>query len=161
MRGLQACCESVRFTRPENLHLTIVFLGEIPPEKLDSVRGAMDALACGPFALHVGGFGYFRREGGDLFWAGVERSEALRALHRQMDFQLRSRGFVLERRSFRPHLTLARQAVLKRQYDHGAFVVPAMKMQVEKITLFRSERTGGKLCYTPLYEKFLSTEEKR
>lgn len=118
----------------------------------------MDAVSVSPFLLHIGGFGYFRREGGDIFWAGVERSEPLVSLYRQLNVQLRSCGFALERRGFRPHLTLARQAVLKWEYDHGAFVVPAIKMPVEKLTLFQSERPGGKLRYTPVYEKVLPGE---
>lgn len=153
IQRLRPCCESGRFSQTENLHLTLVFLGEIPVEKMEAVREAMDAVSILPFSLHVGGFGYFRREGGDIFWAGVERSESLVSLYRQLSFQLRDRGFVMERRGFRPHLTLARQAVLKREYDHGAFVVPAMRMPVEKFILFQSERSGGKLRYLPIYEK--------
>ncbi|QNK42580.1 RNA 2',3'-cyclic phosphodiesterase [Caproicibacter fermentans] len=158
MRRLRLCCESGRFVQAENLHLTIAFLGEIPPEKLGEVRGAMDSVGAAPFFLHVGGFGYFRREDGNIFWAGVERSEHLTGLYRQLYEQLQNRGFRLEKRAFRPHLTLARQAVLKKDYDHGAFVVPAKKMRVEKITLYQSERPGGILKYTPVYEKTLREE---
>lgn len=155
IRRLQSCCESGRFTQGDNLHLTVVFLGETAPERLGEVREAMDAVAAPPFFLHIGGIGYFRREGGDIFWAGVERSEALTELHRRTYSELQKRAFPLEKRSFRPHLTLVRQAVLKQEYDHGAFVVPAMKMKVETITLMKSERVGGRLVYTPLYEKAL------
>lgn len=161
VQRLRPCCESGRFTQTENLHLTLAFLGEISAERTGLVREAMDAVDASSFPLHVGGFGYFRREGGDIFWAGVERSESLAALHRQLSAQLRSRGFTLERRGFRPHLTLARQAVLKREYDHGAFVVPTTKMQVEKFTLFQSDCPGGKLRYTPVYEKALSGEKAK
>ncbi|MCI1965294.1 MAG: RNA 2',3'-cyclic phosphodiesterase [Oscillospiraceae bacterium] len=161
IQRLRPCCESGRFTKAENLHLTLTFLGEVSAAKAELAREAMDAVSVFPFPLHVGGFGYFRRQSGDIFWAGVERSEPLSFLHRQLSSQLRSRGFSLERRGFRPHLTLARQAALKQEYDHGAFVVPAAKMLVEKITLFQSERPGGKLCYTPVYEKMLSQEKTR
>ena len=160
-RKLRPCCESGRFTQADNLHLTLAFLGETPEEKLVLAREAMESVRIPPFLLHVGGFGYFRREGGDIFWAGVERSESLASLHRQLSAQLRDRGFALERRSFRPHLTLARQAVLRREYDHSVFVVPTMKMTVEKFTLYQSERFGGKLCYTPVFERILSGEESK
>ncbi len=159
MQRLRPCCESGRFVQAENLHLTLAFLGEVPTEKLGEVREAMDSVSAEPFLLHVGGFGYFRREGGDIFWAGVERSEHLTGLYRQLYTQLQSRGFHLEKRAFRPHLTLARQAVLKKEYDHGAFVAPTKKMRVEKITLYQSERPGGILKYTPVYEKILREEE--
>lgn len=155
IRRLQSCCESGRYTQAENLHLTIVFLGETDPARLPQVREAMDCTGVPPFVLHIGGFGYFRRSGGDIFWAGVERSDALTGLYLRLYEELEKRGFPLEKRSFRPHLTLVRQAVLKQEYDHGAFVVPAVKMPVEKISLMKSERPGGSLVYTPLYEKAL------
>lgn len=158
IQKLRPCCESGRFAQAENLHLTLIFLGEIPEEKMEIVRKEMDAVSVSPFSLHIGGFGYFRREGGDIFWAGVERSEPLVSLYRRLNVQLRNSGFALERRGFRPHLTLARQAVLKREYDHGAFVVPAMKMPVGKLTLFQSQRPGGKLRYTPIYERMIPGE---
>ena len=159
IRRLQSCCESGRFTQDRNLHLTVVFLGENAPERLGEVQEAMDAVAVPPFFLHIGGIGYFRREEGDIFWAGVERSDALTELHRQTYSELQKRGFPLEKRSFRPHLTLVRQAVLKQEYDHGAFVVPAVKMKVEALTLMKSERLNGRLLYTPLYEKGLLRED--
>ena len=115
----------------------------------------MDCVGVPPFVLHIGGFGYFRRPGGDVFWAGVEHSDSLTELYLRLYEELEKRGFPLEKRSFRPHLTLVRQAVLKQEYDHCAFVVPAMKMTVEKISLMKSERSGGDLVYTPLYEKDL------
>lgn len=158
MRRLRVCCASGRFTRTRNLHLTLVFLGEHSSERLAAIRDSMEAVRTEPFILHVGGFGYFKREGGNIFWAGVERSEPLLTLHRQLTEELQSRDFRVESRVFRPHLTLARQAVLKQEYDHGAFVVPAVKMQVCQITLFQSERLEGKLCYTPVYEKLLLKE---
>jgi RNA 2',3'-cyclic 3'-phosphodiesterase len=132
-------------------------LGEISSSRLAAIKEAMNAVDVPPFFLHIGGFGYFRREGGDIFWAGVERSQALMTLYRQLYTQLQNRGFQLEKRGYRPHLTLARQAVLKQEYDHSAFVVPAMKMQVGNITLFHSQRQCGKLRYTPVYNKMLGS----
>lgn len=156
--ALQSCCESGRATQSGNLHLTLAFLGETAPERIGRIREAVDRVSSPPFFLHIGGIGYFRREGGDIFWAGVERSEALTGLHRQLYSALQERGFPLEKRSFRPHLTLMRQAVLKQEYDHSLLVVPAMKMRVETIRLMKSERPGGRLVYTPLYVRSLAQE---
>ncbi|MFU0831631.1 MAG: hypothetical protein ACFWUC_01610 [Oscillospiraceae bacterium] len=140
--------------------MTLVFLGEISTDRLAAVREAMDSVNIPPFFLHVGGFGYFRRNGGDIFWAGVEKSKPLMRLYHQTSAQLQNRGFQLEKRAYCPHLTLARQAILKQKYNHSAFVVPTMKMLVDKITLFQSERQFGKLRYTPVYERFLLLGEE-
>ncbi len=150
IRGLRPCCEGGRFTRPENLHLTLVFLGECPPGRLAAAKEALAAVDAGPFVLRIGGMGCFRRQGGDLYWAGVERTPALLQVYRQLCAALRGRGFRLEARAYRPHLTLVRQAVLKEGCDRGAFTVPAMKMQVRKISLMRSDRTASGPVYTEL-----------
>jgi 2'-5' RNA ligase len=57
---------SGNFTRPENLHLTLAFIGE--STDLTSIRAAMDRTAVMPFDLTVGGAGHF----GNLYWVGIE-----------------------------------------------------------------------------------------
>ena len=92
------------FTRPENLHLTLAFLGEV--EDPASVREAL-AAACtgGAFSLTVGGLGRFE----DLWWAGIRDNERLEALALRVQNALRQAGFSVERRPWRPHITLVRR----------------------------------------------------
>lgn len=142
------------FTRRENLHLTLAFLGETP--RADSAKRAMDAAAGVPFELSIGGFGRFRR-GGDIYWVGVEHSAALTALQASLCGELRREGFSLETREFKPHLTLGREVSLVPGFDREAFAraIPPMHMRVEKISLMKSERLNGRLTYTELYAKQL------
>lgn len=155
MENLRPCCAEGRFTLRENLHLTLVFLGEIPNEKLPAVQAAMEATSADPFPLHIGGMGCFRRNGGDLYWAGVERTQPLCSLYDSLSAELQKRGFTAESRTYRPHLTLVRQAVLTEGCDRSAFTVPVMKMNVEKFSLMKSERVGGRLLYTEIGSKNL------
>jgi 2'-5' RNA ligase len=155
LHRLRPCCAKGRFTPRENLHVTLVFLGETAPERLPETRAAMEAVSAEPFSLHIGGMGCFRRSGGDLYWAGVERSAPLCRLYDSLCGELQKRGFPTDDRPYRPHLTLVRQAVLSEGCDRGAFVVPAMRMKVEKFSLMKSEQAGGRRLYTEIGAKNL------
>lgn len=153
--GFKPCCESGRFTQRENLHLTLAFIGETAQTKIGLLKEALHAVNAKPFLLSIGGIGCFRRRGGDVFWAGIERTPELLDIHHHLCTQLQKRGFPVENRVYSPHLTLAREAVLKDGCDRGAFTVPVIETPVEKISLMKSERIGGKLKYTPIDEKYL------
>jgi RNA 2',3'-cyclic 3'-phosphodiesterase len=141
------------FTLRENLHLTLVFIGET--EKVKEVERAMDAVQMEPFLLNIGGFGKFNRDGGDIYWIGIEKDEKLLSIYKQLLSALTKAGFRLESREYNPHLTLGREVILKDGFDRSAFenAVPKMNMKVEKISLMKSERVNGKLTYTEIYCK--------
>ena len=112
--------ERIRWTRLENLHLTVEFFGATPAEKIPALEKAL-ASAAGKsvaFALNLGGLGTF---GGTrhprVLWMGVE-SEELRILHDRVGEALRESGWTPEAREFAPHLTLGR---IERLKDAGAF----------------------------------------
>lgn len=147
MEKMRPCCPGGTFTRRDNLHLTLAFLGETGPEQAVSARAALKAICAEPFWLQIGGMGCFRREGGDIYWAGVEKSRPLTSLYDALNAELRARGLRTENRPFHPHLTLVRRAVPDRMCDRGAFAVPVMRMRVEKISLMESRREEGRLVY--------------
>jgi len=92
------------FPPPENLHLTLAFLGEA--EDPARARAALSEVSCRPFSLAVGGPpGHF----GDLWWAGVRADPALEELAVSLQADLRSRGFCQEDRPWLPHITLVRR----------------------------------------------------
>lgn len=92
------------YTRPENLHLTLAFLGET--EDARGAIGAMTAAAGQGFPITLEGIGRF----GDTLWAGVQSSGKLEALAERLKEALSARGFSIERRKFLPHITLVRRA---------------------------------------------------
>lgn len=112
--------ERIRWTRLENLHLTVEFFGATPAEKIPALEKAL-ASAAGKseaFALNLGGLGLF---GGlrhpRVLWMGA-RSEGLRILHDRVEEALRESGWTPEEREFAPHLTLGR---IERLKDAEAF----------------------------------------
>lgn len=150
---LEKAAKSGNFTRPENLHLTLVFLGETGRDA--AVRRAMDSVQAAPFALRLGEFGRFSRPGGEICWVGVKPCPPLTALQRTLSEALRSAGFSLESRAFRPHITLGRAVVFPRDFDFAALHAVPAGMTVDRFSLMKSERINGRLTYTALYERKL------
>jgi 2'-5' RNA ligase len=97
-----------RSVRPEQFHVTLAFLGEVPEESLDTVAVVVgDAAASAePGQLRIGGGGRF---GTTVLWAGLRGDvDALRGLADSLRSLLRAAGIGLDERPYRPHLTLAR-----------------------------------------------------
>lgn len=102
----------VRWVRPENIHLTLKFLGEIPEESTPQIDAALSeiARARSPFHIQPEGLGAFPSpQRARILWAGVGAgSTDLEELAATVDEALSSLGFEREQRSFRAHLTLGR-----------------------------------------------------
>ena len=136
------------FTLPENLHLTLVFLGECDMRQASSAKAAMDAVRFEPFDLTIGRVGRFGgRDGGAIWWAGVCVDEPLSELHRALTDNLAGAGFTLDKRKFSPHITLGRKVVT----DAAPRRVEPFGEEVRKIDLMKSERIEGRLTYTPIH----------
>jgi 2'-5' RNA ligase len=102
----------VRWTPPDNHHLTLKFLGEIPEDKIDALveRAGAKLATVAPFEVALAGFGAFpsAREA-RVLWLGVARgAAALAKLARKLDSAARVAGAERERRPFSAHLTLGR-----------------------------------------------------
>lgn len=147
-----------RFTPVDNLHMTLVFLGET--SRFSDIKGAMDGLKLPAFKIAVGGLGRFPRSGGDIFWLGVEAAE-LAYFHNQLRDSLVEKGFNLESRGYKPHLTLGRELVFPRELDICSLgSLEPLAMEVTKISLMKSERIKGRMKYTEIYSRSLEEAER-
>jgi 2'-5' RNA ligase len=108
--SLRALSAQPRLVRPENLHVTLKFIGEWAPEKLDTLRSALDAVRLDqPVTLDFRGLGFFPNEKRPrVFWAGIEASPNLITLASEIERATEKLGVQREQRPFSPHLTLAR-----------------------------------------------------
>jgi 2'-5' RNA ligase len=99
-----------RWVRPENLHVTLKFIGEVSPAKLEGIRGALSAICSdAPVEIKFRGLGFFPNEQHPrVLWAGLDASANLPSLAGDIDSALEAQGIARERRAFTPHLTLAR-----------------------------------------------------
>jgi 2'-5' RNA ligase len=98
-----------RAVTPENVHLTLVFLGEQPAEIVPKLCASAAAVELSAFRLALDEVDCWRKTG--IAWLGAsETPAALAALHGGLARALASLGIALEARPFAPHLTLARRA---------------------------------------------------
>lgn len=99
-----------RWVRPENLHVTLKFIGHIDPALLDPIRATLAKLCSdGPVDLRFRGLGFFpNAKRPRVLWAGTAASPNLSSLARDIDSSLAKLGIPAEERAFTPHLTLAR-----------------------------------------------------
>ena len=110
LKEFRALAPHLKWVHAENLHVTLKFLGETPPEKLAALRSAIAAIrSSDPVRLEFRGLGFFPNEKRPrVFWAGMEASPNLKSLAADVDQSAHRLGFPLEDRPFTPHLTLAR-----------------------------------------------------
>lgn len=147
---LNACSperKGIRWVRPEGMHLTLKFLGEISEEKVPPIESALKEISekYGPFPLRVKGTGYFppKSKTPRVLWVAIEEVEDLKRLQSDMEQAMEDLGFMRERRTFHPHLTLGRVKTfsgiketldfLERHKDKNFG-----EMEANKITFFRS-----------------------
>lgn len=109
--GLDRGFKGVSWVRPESIHLTLKFLGEIDDAKVREVSEALEkaSTAVGPFAVEVQGVGCFPNSRSPrVVWVGIRESAPLLVLQRSIEERLAKLGFEPEDRAFTPHLTLCR-----------------------------------------------------
>ena len=99
-----------RWVRPENLHVTLKFIGHVDNGKLDAIRATLGEVRLGSqVELRFSGLGFFpNAKRPRVFWAGMESSPNLGPLATEIDTRLKKLGIPSETKEFAPHLTLAR-----------------------------------------------------
>ena len=156
LRGTDA---DVRWVRPDGMHLTLKFIGEVRPEKLEPIRKALaDVTSESAVQLRFHGLGYFpnpRRP--RVIWIGVEASANLAPLAAQLEAGLVPLGIEAENRSYVPHLTLGRfrsEERLARLQEEIA-TLPSTEFgsfETRALALFQSKLSPHGAEYTRLEE---------
>lgn len=158
-----------RWTRPEQLHFTLQFLGEIPLAQVARVKVATREAAtrAAPFPISLRGLGAFPSfQRPQVIWIGVtDGREPLQALADGLREALVKQRFPTEPRPFRPHLTLAR---VRSTRNWGELVraigdfkdTDVGAQQVDRLIVFESHLSPKGPSYTPLEEVALAPHEK-
>jgi len=161
LAGLTTGLYGVRWMSRENLHLTLRFIGEIPPWRCEEVDLALLAVKARAFPLTISGVGLFEKAGRvTTFWAGLERSPQLDHLQAKIETALQRAGLEPERRRFVPHVTLARMDQPANDKIAGFVqmnnLLRTEPFQVEHFTLFSSQLGHEGSVYTAENEYALS-----
>lgn len=147
-----------RHVAPDNLHLTLAFLGEQPDWAIAEVDAALRGVILPAFDMTLAGVDVFGGAAPGLVFLGVVPNPALVHLQRKVMGALRGAGLELGRVRFRPHVTLARLAKRTGTGDrdrlvaflaaHGDTRLPPFR--VEHMTLYRSTLGRGAPLHEPL-----------
>ncbi|MGH2585241.1 MAG: RNA 2',3'-cyclic phosphodiesterase [Dehalococcoidia bacterium] len=171
-RDLRAAGLRLRYVRPDGVHLTLTFLGDVPAGRLAEINDALAEAVprASAFDLALDGLGTFgpaRRP--RVVWVGVGGDHAqLSTAHQTIDAALSRRGFPPEVRAFNPHLTLARVPEDLSAED-AARIVPALagitplsaeRHHVASVSLMQSHLGPGGARYDELGSWMLASAEE-
>ena len=124
--------KQIRLVKPENIHLTLHFIGQAD---LDKTASALEQVYADQFIIELNEPGMFRsRNGSIIFWVGVKENEKLLQLYHEIAFALADVGYQKENREFSPHITLARckkcksRPVTDKFLQQKDYAFPALKI---------------------------------
>ncbi len=162
LSGLCAGVTDAKWVPPENMHLTLRFIGEVEEPSLDDLDQELRKIAMPSFALTLSGVGHFESRGRvHAIWAGARPSPELNDLQHRVDAAVRRAGLPSEGRRFMPHVTLGRlrnakpDAVGLWLQANGAF--RGFPFTVSEFTLFASYPGKEAAVYRVLEEYPLET----
>lgn len=140
-RKLKKVHANVRWVKLKSVHLTLAFLGDVPPEKIDPLKAALDHTCRGIrcFELKVTGTGTFGRSGHPrVIWAGIGENPDLLTLQKKISDSLLAVEVDIDRKPFFPHLTLGRVKAVDRH-------IPSLLKKLENyaVTDFGSISASG------------------
>lgn len=146
--ALKRAALSGNFSRPENLHMTLAFIGEVP--NASAAFRAVKSVSFEPFELRLSGGGQFggRESSAALYWIGVDSQNRAESLASQVRDSLKREGVPFDTKPFKPHITVAREVQLGGTPFREK--VPDASMTVCRISLMKSERINGRLVYSEI-----------
>jgi RNA 2',3'-cyclic 3'-phosphodiesterase len=150
--------ENIRWVDPVNIHITMAFLGDTGEEKIKILAGMLKDKCSDfhEFDFILSGAGVFKSYSDPrVIWAGIKSPDKLYALENRIAEGLKSTGFVIEERRFKPHLTLGRAKSVR---DTGNLKnildkysdIEFQKVVVKEVILYESNLTQTGPIYKPL-----------
>jgi 2'-5' RNA ligase len=141
LKSLRAVSPQTRLVRPENLHVTLKFIGEVAETKLAAIQTELARVRCDQsVTLDFRRLGFFPSEKHPrVFWAGIEALPNLKTLAADIETATETLGIPREGRPFSPHLTLAR------------FEPPQLPEQLRAAIEENAERNFGSLRTTQFH----------
>ena len=155
---------SVRWVKPENMHFTIKFFGEISSEDVENIDSVLSkhVKSFKSFTIKISGIDTFPSlpKNPRVVWAGIENFEELKNIHETLIDDFQKIGFPEEHRDFKPHLTIGRvkntngisglkKAIEKnREHYFG-------EIEVKELVLYKSELTPNGPIYSALKKYIL------
>jgi RNA 2',3'-cyclic 3'-phosphodiesterase len=151
---------NLRWVKVDNIHLTVVFMGDIRAEDVQAIGAEIEGVCLGfePFEISLKGLSVFpNTQRPRVLWLGLEMdTERIRSLKNSLEERLSAFGIKEEKRSFTPHLTLGRfnkpgrcdsiiSELISRYKD-----LKSPEFRTEEMVMYKSELKSGGAKYTKL-----------
>ncbi len=151
---------NVKLVEPENIHITLKFLGDAEEEQIDEIERIMkDAVKeINSFHIQLKGAGVFPNQNYiKVIWIGIEHGEEIATIAHKIDEQFSRLGFKKEKRGFSPHLTVARVKSAKNKEKLLQIIekykdVELGDIEINSIKIKKSDLTQKGPIYTTLRE---------
>ncbi len=165
---LRASKSRIRWTAPDNMHLTLLFLGDTPTQKIDAIRSAMDAASSNHavFTVEAKGIGTFGRPPNvRVVWAGIADCPRLEALRKEIVQRISAVNVGFDAKPFSAHVTLGR---IKERDDHPSRLLELVarygtvefgKHLVDEVLLIQSIPAPAGFRYAVLHRGRLASTE--
>ena len=109
LESVEGFASEARWVRPEALHITLKFVGEQTPERVQAITEHLQRVESRAFEIRAGGYGFFpTAKAPRVFWIGIHSGPHLAELAEDIDIATAELGIPREDRPYSPHLTLAR-----------------------------------------------------
>ncbi len=148
-----------RYVAPDSFHLTLAFLGDVSGTRVSDACAAVEEACEGqpPIRVTLGPLGSFGRRRRATLWQGFSQGvDEMAGLAGDVRESLADRGLSYDATAFAPHVTLMRSADL----TAGLLPMPVVERGVlDTVTLFRSDLSGDRPRYEPLYDVTLRQPE--
>jgi len=160
LKGAEA---DVKWVAPQNMHLTLKFLGDTPEEKEPDLKAVLDRVAGNYRAFDISLFklGAFPKlDLPKVVWVGIDNNCGLiEEIAGKIDTECEKAGFLKETRAFSAHLTIGRVTSLKNKDKLKQMLldlsVPALSSRITEIVLYKSVLTRQGPVYTSLHKAVL------
>ena len=132
------------YTRPENLHITLAFIGDYGNP--DDILDAMEQVPFSPMKISLDGVGRF----GELFWVGLSENPELASYVKRLRRELSAQGIPFDKKRFSPHITLIRKFSYRGDNRIPVDEAPIGSMTATHVSLMLSERGRNGMIYTEI-----------
>ena len=128
---------NVRWSKPENYHITISFLGDSPDHNLEKVILALSSENFASFWIQIQDMGFFMNKHSNIVWAGIE-SKGIATFQHQVQECMKKIGYSREITPFKPHITLGRVKNMDENLHQQSINTVLDQFKVSKFCLFES-----------------------
>ncbi len=141
---------SAKIIPSEMMHITLVYFGEKSATEYEEIDEIVSMITLDNFKIELGQLDFFTKKKAHVCYCSIKENEDLKILHKRLKDSLLEHELSFDARTFKPHITLARNVQLKHSQPIILPYVSKTTFEVNSIVLYQSLEVKGQLTYMPL-----------